>query len=198
MLANGLYDVPPGKVAAVVTYLEMRAQAPLRPAQLSEGVVFKRVEQTDPTTYKDLFRRVGGINWLWFSRLTKSEAQISAILSDPNVALYVLESSGRSEGMLELDFRSRDECELAFFGLTSKLIGTGAGRYLMNQAIELAWSRQISRFHVHTCTLDHPAALSFYQRSGFTPVCQMIEIADDPRVLGLLPDTAGAHIPIFR
>lgn len=198
MLANGLYDVPPGKVAAVVTYLEMRAQATLRPAQLSEGVVFKRVEQTDPTTYKDLFRRVGGINWLWFSRLTKSEAEISAILSDPNVALYVLESSGRSEGMLELDFRSRDECELAFFGLTSKLIGTGAGRYLMNKAIELAWSRQISRFHVHTCTLDHPAALSFYQRSGFTPVCQKIEIANDPRGLGLLPDTAGPHIPIFR
>ena len=39
----------------------------------------------------------------------------------------------------------------------------------MNRALELAWSRPISRVWVHTCTFDHPSALAFYQRSGFLP-----------------------------
>ena len=61
-----------------------------------------------------------------------------------------------------------------------------------------AWARPIARFHVHTCTLDSPGALSFYRRSGFTPVRQQIEIAADPRVTGDLPREAGAHIPLFE
>lgn len=198
MIADGFHDVPRGKVATVITYLEMRRPAALRPAHLPEDVAFRAVDGPDPAAYRDLFLRVGGLDWLWFSRMTKTKNEILTILSDPNVDFYVLEKSGKMEGMLELDFRSENECELAFFGVTSKLIGTGTGRYLMNKAIELAWSRPISRFHVHTCTLDHPGALSFYRRSGFEPVCQKIEVADDPRLLGLLPESAGPHIPIFR
>ena len=82
-------------------------------------------------------------------------------------------------------------------GWPPSVIGTGAGRMLMNHAIRLAWARPISRFHVHTCTLDHPAALSFYRRSGFAPVRQQIEIAHDPRLTGTLPREAGPHIPVF-
>ena len=70
---------------------------------------------------------------------------------------------------------------VAFFGVTADLIGGGAGRWLMNRALELAWSRQVSRVWVHTCTLDHPSALAFYQRSGFRAFRQQVEIADDPR-----------------
>jgi hypothetical protein len=29
-------------------------------------------------------------------------------------------------------------------------------------------------------------------------VRQQVEIADDPRVIGLLPERAGPHVPIFR
>ena len=104
---------------------------------------------------------------------------------------------GEDLGLLELDFRVSGACELAFFGLDDALIGTGAGRYLMTQAITLAFQRDITRFHVHTCTLDSPQALAFYIRSGFKPYKQEIEIAEDPRLSGDLPMTAAPQIPVF-
>lgn len=67
----------------------------------------------------------------------------------------------------------------------------------MNRAIDLAWSRPIERFWVHTCTLDHPRAVDFYVRSGFRPYERKIEILDDPRVIGLLPRSAAPDIPIL-
>ncbi len=198
MLSNGFHDVPRGKIATVVTHLEMREPAPLRaePA-LPDGVGFEPVATPQVDWYRDLFTRVGGLDWLWFSRLIMGDADLSAILSHPDVGVWALIRQGRAEALLELDFRASGACELAFFGVAPELIGTGAGRFLMNHAITLAWARPIRRFHVHTCTLDHPSALSFYRRSGFTPVRQQIEIADDPRLCGQLPETAAPHIPIF-
>ena len=68
----------------------------------------------------------------------------------------------------------------------------------MNAAIDRAWSQPIRRFWVHTCTLDHPGAIAFYMRSGFRPFRRQIEIADDPRLSGVLPESAAPHIPIIR
>lgn len=197
MLGTGFYDVEPGKVATVVTHLEMSERAKLRPAPDLDGVT---LEKTDATLdwYRDIYHRVGGQDWLWFARIGMPDAELSAILSHPLVEIYALIKDGVAEGFLELDYRVEDECELAYFGVTSVLLGTGAGRYLMNAAIRQAWEKPISRFHVHTCTLDHPEALGFYRRSGFTPYRQQIEIADDPRLLGHLPMDAGRRVPIIR
>ena len=63
---------------------------------------------------------------------------------------------------------------------------------------ELAWSRQVARVWVHTCTLDHPSALAFYQRSGFRAFRHQIEIADDPRLDGTLARSAAKHVPIIE
>ena len=196
-LAPGFHDVPPGMLATVVTYLEMTAPPPPRPAPDLPGLTFAAFPR-EPGPYRDLFRRVGAQDWLWFSRLAMPEDRLAAILADPDVSLHALYRDGSAEALLELDFRTRDECELAFFGVSPALMGTGAGRFLMNHAIELAWARPIRRLHVHTCTLDHPGALDFYRRSGFTPIRQQVEIAPDPRLTGLLPDTAGPHVPILR
>ena len=197
-LLPGLHDVPPGMVATVVTYLEMRARPDLRPAPDLPGVTFAPLAGVDAETYRNLFNSVGGQDWLWFSRLALSDDDLMAIFGDPAVEVFTLYQDGTPQALLELDFRQQDACELAFFGVAPALIGSGAGRFLMNQAIDLAWARPITLFHVHTCTLDHPNALSFYRRSGFQPVRQQIEIAPDPRLTGVLPDTAGSHIPIFK
>jgi len=197
MLGNGFHDVPPGKVATVVTYLEMRAPAAQRPMPLPAGLDLRDVTGPTPEWYRDLFTRVGGQDWLWFSRLNMTDDELTAIITDPDVQIACIEQDGVAQGLLELDFRQPDTCELAFFGVAPALIGGGIGRYLMNQAIDRAWARPINLFHVHTCTLDHPAALGFYRRSGFAPVRQQVEIADDPRLNGKLPRDAGAHVPIF-
>jgi GNAT superfamily N-acetyltransferase len=197
VIADGLHDVPPGKVAMIVTHLEMRAAPALSRATLPEGVTFAPLPP-DPARYRDLFRRVGLQEWLWFERMKVSDDDLVAVLAHPEVEAFTLRRDGRDEALLELDFRREGECELAYFGLTRALMGQGAGRYLMNEATSRAWSHPISRFHVHTCTLDSPGALAFYRRSGFTPVRQQVEICDDPRLNGLLPLDAGPHIPIFR
>lgn len=198
ILPDGFHDVPRGRVATVVTHLEMRQRPAPRPCAAPEGCTLRRVEQPEPEWYRDLFLRVGGMDWLWFSRLRMAEAQLLAILHDPGVQVFALERDGLAEGLLELDFRQAGECEIAFFGVGPALLGSTAGRYLMTQAIATAFDAGITRLHVHTCTLDHPRALGFYLRSGFTALRQQVEIQPDPRLTGDLPETAAPQIPIFR
>lgn len=193
MLTDGYHDVPLGKLAMVVTHLEMREAAPLRDVPAPEGVTLRALTPT-LDWYRDIFRRVGQ-DWLWFGRLTKTDAELQALLSDADTQFFTLTKDGRDEALLELKFTADGTCELAYFGLTPALIGSGAGRYLMNHAIRTAWARPISRFHLHTCTLDSPKALSFYIRSGFTPFKRQVEVADDPRLIDLLDKDAGAHVP---
>ncbi|MFN2449821.1 MAG: GNAT family N-acetyltransferase, partial [Candidatus Baltobacteraceae bacterium] len=131
----------------------------------------------------ELFRRVGE-PYLWFSRLMLPGDQLRGVLRDRAVEVYAVRCDGADEGLLELDFRKAGECELSYFGLTQKLVGTGTGRWLMNRAVEIAWSHPIERFWLHTCTLDHPGAVAFYLRSGFVAFKRWIEYADDPRLTG--------------
>ena len=193
MLTDGYHDVPLGKLAMVVTHLEMREAAPSRDVPAPEGVALRALTPT-LDWYRDIFRRVGQ-DWLWFGRLTKTDAELQALLSDADTQFFTLTKDGSDEALLELKFTADGTCELAYFGLTPALIGSGAGRYLMNHAIRTAWARPISRFHLHTCTLDSPQAMSFYIRSGFTPYKRQVEVADDPRLIDLLDKDAGAHVP---
>ncbi|QRM55813.1 GNAT family N-acetyltransferase [Sinorhizobium sp. BG8] len=197
MLSDGYTDIPDGKLAVVATCLQMfRPPAPGRdPDQpdLSLG----KVEAPDLDWYRDLYRRIGA-EWLWGSRLAMSDGELHEVIGDPAVDIWAVTKDGRAEGLLELDFRQEGECELAFFGLSSAIIGQGAGRWLMNRAIERAWSKPISRFWVHTCTLDHPSALNFYVRSGFVPFKRQIEVFDDPRLVGTLAEDVAPRVPILR
>jgi GNAT superfamily N-acetyltransferase len=197
-LPDGYSDVPPGKIAAVVTHLEMTAPARSRPATAEPGVTVRAVRSPDVAWYRNLYARIGADDWLWFSRLKLTADALQAKIQHPRVEIFTLAVEGRDEGLLELSFETEGECELVFFGVTRPLIGKGAGRLLMNTAIARAWSQPIRRFSVHTCTLDHPGALAFYMRSGFRPFRRQIEIADDPRLSGLLPETAAPHVPIIR
>jgi GNAT superfamily N-acetyltransferase len=188
--------IEPGMVATVVTHLEMREKprpAPIPPAPL-RLVPWKT---PDLAAYRTLFRRVGE-PWLWFSRLIMRDADLQAILHDPAVEVYaVTDPRGTEVGLLELDFRSLPNCELSFFGLVPQLNGKGLGRWLMTQAKSLAWRKGVERFWVHTCTLDSPAALGFYQKSGFTPYGREIEMFADPRLAGVLPRDAAPHVPLL-
>ena len=190
------YDpLPDNELAAVVTYLEMRSppehEIPDSPLSL------KRIEVPQPEHYRELFRLVGA-PWLWFSRLILDDAHLASIIQHPKVELYsVLDENGREAGMVELDFREAGECELAFVGLVPELSGKGHGRWLLAQAVSRAWREDVDRVHVHTCSLDHPAALAAYRRAGFTPYKRAIERFPDPRLLGVLPKSCAPQIPLL-
>lgn len=189
-------DVPDGQVAAVVTHLQM-FERPV--SRVTPVVTANLVEhpKADLDWYRDLFSRVG-TDWMWFSRQGMSDAELAGIIHDNDVHVYSVEVNGRAEGLLELDFRVADECELGFFGLTAAMVGTGAGRWLMEHALDKAWTRRIKRLHVHTCTLDSAQALPFYMRSGFTAYRRQVEIADDPRNVGVLSQNACPQVPIIK
>lgn len=196
IVSDGYSDVPAGKIAAVVTHLEM-TEPPAAVADPAGAWGLRKVETPGLDWFRDLYRRVGE-QWLWFSRARMSDAELAAIVQSPLVEIYALMREGRDEGLLEFDFRDAGQCEIVSFGVTAQLIGSGAGRWLMNRALELAWSRPVARVWLHTCTFDHPAAISFYQRSGFRPFRRQIEVVDDPRLDGTAPRHVARHVPIVE
>jgi len=56
--------------------------------------------------------------------------------------------------------------EIIYFGLLPAFVGRGLGGALLSSAIEEAWRVNPLRVWVHTCSLDHPAALANYQARG--------------------------------
>ncbi|MEL6464789.1 MAG: GNAT family N-acetyltransferase [Pseudomonadota bacterium] len=196
MLTDGYHAVPRGKVATVVTHLEMRSRPDARDVPAPTGWRLARIQKPTVPRYRALYTSVGA-DWLWFGRMKLPDADIESVLSNSKVHVYTLQKDGIDGALLELDFRADGECELVYFGLIPDLIGTGAGRFLMNAAVAAAWSEPIKRFHVFTCTLDSPQALGFYRRSGFVPISQKVEVADDPRLTFGYDRGLAPHVPIF-
>ena len=187
--------VADGELAAVVTFLEMRVRpsATIPPSTLQ----LRRMKPPMLDDYRALFRRVGE-KWLWFSRLLRDDKSLAAIIHDPEVHVFAVEDErGKAVGLLELDYREGGACELAFVGLVPELSGQGHGKWLLAEALERAWRPGVTRVHVHTCSLDHPAALTAYQRAGFRPYKRALERFPDPRLLGVLPIDCAPQIPLL-
>jgi GNAT superfamily N-acetyltransferase len=185
-----------GELAAVVTFLEMLAPPPPEPSPASL-LSLQRIARPAPDEYRELFRRVGS-RWLWFSRLVMDDAKLAATIQHPQVELFAaVGAAGQRVGMLELDFGEPRQCELAFVGLVPELAGQGHGRWLLKEALRLAWRPGVARVHVHTCSLDHPAALAAYLRAGFTPFKRAIERFPDPRLLRILPADCAPQVPVL-
>lgn len=189
--------VAKGHIATIVTSLEMTSRPPLRAMPMSD-LRLERWDVPSPDKYRTLYRRVGE-PWLWFSRLELDDGALTAIIHDPKVRIWaVLDRKGIEIGILELDFRTLGECEIAFFGLVPELAGMGHGKWLMAMALQAGWSEAgVERIWVHTCTLDGPGALAFYIKSGFVPYQRLIETFPDPRLTGLIPRDAATHIPLI-
>jgi len=192
-----LTPVPPGQIATIVTTLEMLKPPGPRAVEASALRVV-RWPTPDAEKYRALYRRVG-TPWLWFSRLLLSDEALLGIIRDPKVEVYALiDRHGIELGILELDFRIENNCELSFFGLVPELAGKGHGRWLMNEALRRAWAPGITRVWVHTCALDHPSALEFYRRSGFVPISIAVETFPDPRLNGIFPRDVAPQVPLIE
>jgi hypothetical protein len=68
IITDGYFLLPPGKLASVVTCLEMTAKPVYRPVPEARGsLMLQRIQSPDLESYRALFRRVGQ-DWMWFSR----------------------------------------------------------------------------------------------------------------------------------
>lgn len=196
-LEDGTYEIPAGKLVSIVTSLEMTERPDGTALPLPAGYRLDPLNAADLVAYRELYRSIGE-DWFWFSRSLMSDNDLTKILSHHDVTPFALKKDGANVGILELDFRVPGDCELMFFGLQASEMGKGLGKVMMSHAIELAWSREISRFWLHTCTFDSPSALGFYLRAGFVPYRRQIEIHDDFRLSGELAQTAAPHVPLLK
>lgn len=188
-----LTAVPAGHVAAVVTYLEMEAPPPGAPVPDSP-LSMARWAGVDPDRYRALFRRVGS-RWLWFSRLAMKDAELLARVAEVH---GITGPDGADAGFIEFDFRMPKLCTIRFLGLVPELAGQGHGSWLFAETLKRAWAPGVERVQVHTCSLDHPAALPAYLRAGFIAKRRAFEHFPDPRLAGLLPRDAAPQTPLVE
>jgi GNAT superfamily N-acetyltransferase len=155
-------------VAVVRTYLEMKSprRGESRDA-LPAGFVVRQVAD-DPGLYRGLYQGVGA-TYHWRDRLSWTDAQLREHLASPSISVHVLCEGEYPRGFFELARHDDGSREIAYFGLMPAAIGRGLGRALLACAIAEAWSMnpEPSRVWLHTCTLDHPAALANYLARGF-------------------------------
>lgn len=159
----------PKRVPTVVTFLEMAARPAMPPPPQPAGkIAILRAEKPPVHFYRYLYDAIGR-TYYWVDRKKLDDLALEAVLKNPAVHLYVLYAEGCPAGMAELDFRTKEVGQLAYFGLTPEYIGRGLSHYFLYQSVLNAWIEPIKTLKVNTCTLDHPRALPLYQRVGFVP-----------------------------
>ena len=162
------------------TYLEMRSPEELRPASApARPPRLERIEACPGSFFRYLYAEVGRA-YHWTDRLSWSEEQVRGHLADPAVSLWLLSSGAAPAGYFELRECGDQSVEIAYFGLLPEFVGRGWGGHLLTRAIETAWQLKPARVWLHTCTLDHPAALPNYLKRGFRPVREEVYTAELP------------------
>jgi len=178
---------PPGKLADIVTYLEMTARPARPPVPAPAGrLALMRAEHCTVSFYRYLYETVG-TPWLWYERRLLDDDALAAAIGKETTEIFVLHVSGVPGGYFELDAAAARETELAYFGLIPEFIGRRLGPFLLQAAIDRAWTRPIDRLWVHTRTFDHPRALGYYQQAGFEVYARRPLRFEDPRLRGILP-----------
>lgn len=147
-------------------YLQMFSPAEFEVSAPRPDLKISRVGSPSVDFYRGLYRRVGA-DFHWVDRLVMPDEALQAILDDEQVDVFVLTVGEEPAGYSELDRRVPGEVELAYFGLFPEATGQGLGKYLLSYTLRAAWSQRPHRVWVHTCDLDHPAALPNYLKAGF-------------------------------
>ena len=152
------------------TFLEMRSRGELRPAAtpIPEPAV-ARLQPCSPAMFRHLYTEVGKA-FRWRDRLSWTDEQVAHHLADPRTSIWLLSWHEVPAGYFELREHDDQSVEIAYFGLLPDFIGKGWGKYLLTRAAGAAWDLGPDRIWLHTCTLDHPAALPNYLKRGFRPV----------------------------
>ncbi|MGH7139118.1 MAG: GNAT family N-acetyltransferase [Pirellulales bacterium] len=153
-------------VDITVYYLEMLRHSQRVVAAPREALAVIQAKRPTVAFYRFLYNTVGQ-PYNWHSRGRLPDVELAALIQDPLNEVHVLYADGTPAGFAELVRRTPDEIELIQFGLMPEFIGQGLGKWLLQWAIDKAWSYGPRRLWLHTCTLDHPAALPNYLKAGF-------------------------------
>ncbi len=146
--------------------LEMRSSADLKPKPLpTVNFVVRQVMHPTPELNRFFYTAVGG-DWYWVDRLAWTYDEWTAYIDRPELQTWVGYLDGSPAGYFELERQPDNVVEITSFGLLKPFIGKGLGGYFLSECIRRGWAWNAQRVWVHTCSLDHPAALANYQARG--------------------------------
>jgi GNAT superfamily N-acetyltransferase len=147
-------------------YLEMKSASALIDSTAASGLEIVECEIKQFPFNRFLYQMVGSA-WQWTDKNAWTDAQWQAFAEDDHLRTWVGYLKGSPAGYFELQQQRGGHVEIAYFGLAPRFIGQGLGGCLLARAIKSAWDWEgTRRVWVHTCTLDHPHALSNYQARG--------------------------------
>ena len=189
------------ELRTTVTYLEMLScpddikLSP--PTNLNPEI--RLSENPTVEDYRHLYNSVGA-KWTWIERRLMHDKQVQELISSPYVEIHILYVDNIIAGFGEIGWdKETNGSEIKYFGLMPNFIGKGLGSYFLNNIVNIAWKRSPIRLRVNTCDLDHPSALSVYQKSGFKILEQIVEHLPDPTTAGLPhPPPHEARQAIFK
>jgi GNAT superfamily N-acetyltransferase len=166
------------------TYLEMLSPGDLQASPLPEPEPpVERLHHCSVPLFRFLYQEVGRA-FRWTDRLAWSDEAVRRHLATPGVSIWLMSWNTDPAGYFELREHEDGSAEIAYFGLLPEFIGRGWGKYLLTRAVQAAWGTGARRVWLHTCTLDHPAALPNYLKRGFRPVRQEVyEVTPAPQTL---------------
>lgn len=140
---------------------------------LPEGFHIDVYAKPEVKEYLSIYKGVGE-KYNWFDRLLMPEEKLAEILQSSFTRIFLLRYHEEVGGFAELNLENRSEVEIVYFGLFDQFTGRKAGFPFLMQIVSYAWELEdkpwedeISRVWLHTCDLDHPAALPLYQKAGF-------------------------------
>ncbi len=151
-----------------VTYLEMLSPTALRPKPSPDPRFCVREATVRQWRFNRFLYDLVGRDWSWTGKQLWSDQQWRNYVESERLRTFAAFYDGSVAGYYELRADERDGVEIAIFGLAPEFIGRGFGAALLTSALEEAWRTKPSRVWLHTCTLDHPAALHNYRSRGMS------------------------------
>lgn len=148
-------------------YLEMTSASDLKAKPQRHDLKIIECEVPQALFNKFLYQLVGA-SWEWGDLDTWRDSDWQALVEQDCHRTWVAYHRGAIAGYYELYRPDGRNSEIRYFGLAPQFIGCGFGGALLSHAALSAWEWPgTERVWVHTCTLDHPAALQNYQARGF-------------------------------
>lgn len=196
------------KVQVRVWHLQMTERP--APTTLPRTYELRETTRTLPELNRFLYSCVGS-EVFWYMRLGWTWQEWHDYLDQDKVTTWVAYEGATPVGYFELErhlspvkltvlpdktgkakpvVSGEKTTQIAYFGLLPEFIGRGLGSRLLLDAIDKAWETAEDGIWLHTCNLDHPAALPNYLSRGF--VIAKEEVFEDSVPVKLLQPWPGA------
>ena len=149
-------------------FLEIKKNEQTKQSLIFPSKVEIHLEKEKDININKFFYRQIGKDHFWRDRLLWSDKEWSKYINNKNLETGIMKINEYSIGFYEQEFHvAKNEIELIQMGILKEYQGKKFGSFLLQYMIYKAFTRNVERIWVHTCSLDHKYALDNYLSKGF-------------------------------